>query len=173
MHLHVFCFTQHLFNETWNLNIFNKEIWLDTAEKVFKEFQKEIYEAVHDKNWDGTDNVTTADLQWTFAGSMLYSVTVITTIGERAAPSLSVSVDSSSFSHIAGRRRQNSTSFYLSLSGDAKIRHPFYLSLAGGAIIRHPSNLSLSYDAKIQHPFLLISDRRHQSSTSFLRIAVR
>ena len=74
---------QQLFNVTWRLNVFYEQKWLEMAEKVLKQFQKEIYEAVHDKNWDGTDNVTSADYQWTFAGSMLYSVTVITTIGER------------------------------------------------------------------------------------------
>jgi len=36
---------------------------------------------VQDLGWDGNDDVTESELQWSFAGALLYAVTVITTIG--------------------------------------------------------------------------------------------
>ncbi|KAL8588118.1 hypothetical protein ACOMHN_059492 [Nucella lapillus] len=70
-----------LWNVTDELNIFDPFLWREKANAVLTGFQLEIYEAVKDKGWDGTDNVTSKELQWTFAGSLLYSVTVVTTIG--------------------------------------------------------------------------------------------
>lgn len=48
---------------------------------VLLEFQSEILHAVQDLGWDGNDDVTESKLQWSFAGALLYAVTVITTIG--------------------------------------------------------------------------------------------
>ncbi|XP_076435225.1 potassium channel subfamily K member 18-like [Babylonia areolata] len=70
-----------LWNVTVELNILDPVQWQEKASKVLEAFQMEIYQAVKDKRWDGTDNVINEELQWTFAGSLLYSVTVITTIG--------------------------------------------------------------------------------------------
>ena len=48
---------------------------------VLLEFQSEVLHAVQDLGWDGNDDVTESKLQWSFAGALLYAVTVITTIG--------------------------------------------------------------------------------------------
>jgi len=37
--------------------------------------------AVKENGWDGNDDTEKAPEQWSFAGSLLYAVTVITTIG--------------------------------------------------------------------------------------------
>jgi len=48
---------------------------------VLLEFQSEVLYAVQELGWDGNDDVTESKLQWSFAGALLYAVTVITTIG--------------------------------------------------------------------------------------------
>ena len=48
---------------------------------ILLEFQTEVLYAVQDLGWDGNDDVTESKLQWSFAGALLYAVTVITTIG--------------------------------------------------------------------------------------------
>jgi len=47
---------------------------------VLLDFQNDVLSAVQD-GWDGSDDVTESKLQWSFAGALLYAVTVITTIG--------------------------------------------------------------------------------------------
>ena len=37
--------------------------------------------AVKENGWDGNDDTEEAAQQWSFAGALLYAVTVITTIG--------------------------------------------------------------------------------------------
>jgi hypothetical protein len=54
------------------------------AEELFRKFAEEVYKATKNKGWDGIideDSNKHEELQWSFAGSMLFSVTVITTIG--------------------------------------------------------------------------------------------
>ena len=48
---------------------------------VLSQFQEIVYKAVKESGWDGKDDHDQADLQWSFAGSLLFAVTVITTIG--------------------------------------------------------------------------------------------
>jgi hypothetical protein len=45
------------------------------------EFKDEVVDAVKSAGWDGQDDVDETKLQWSFAGALLYAVTVITTIG--------------------------------------------------------------------------------------------
>ena len=81
--------TSKLRNDTlgklWNLtkynNILRKPNWTDQAETVLRSFEKEIYIATKQLGWDGISNEAVGELQWSFTGSLLYSVTVITTIG--------------------------------------------------------------------------------------------
>ena len=47
-------------------------------------FQKEVILAVKEKGWDGNDDMGENAVQWSFAGALLYAVTVITTIGKPA-----------------------------------------------------------------------------------------
>ncbi len=68
----------------WNIseeyNIFHPENWTIIANRILQDYTKDVYIATKYKGWDGKDGL--ADVQWTFAGSLLYSITVITTIGE-------------------------------------------------------------------------------------------
>ena len=58
----------------------NKAEYTKYMDKLLKEYEAEIYKATHEKNWDG--KMGEEEYQWSFADSLLYSVTVITTIGE-------------------------------------------------------------------------------------------
>ena len=70
------------FNDSERLNDSKKEVWEIHANKVMLQFQSDIYELVSQEGWSGDDvNKNKTDLKWTFAGGLLYSVTVITTIG--------------------------------------------------------------------------------------------
>ncbi|XP_067673338.1 TWiK family of potassium channels protein 9-like [Haliotis asinina] len=55
------------------------EIWKQNATRLVEEFQMEVHKITVTKGWDGQD--PDDELQWSFAGAMLYAVTVITTIG--------------------------------------------------------------------------------------------
>ncbi|XP_064612970.1 two pore potassium channel protein sup-9-like [Liolophura sinensis] len=68
-----------LWDATERLNVFHKSAWMRAAEDSFIAFQTEIYSAVREDGWDGTESGD--DIQWTFTGALLYSVTTITTIG--------------------------------------------------------------------------------------------
>lgn len=43
-------------------------------------FEKQILTAIKTNGWDGDEDITKS--QWTFAGSLFYSIIVITTIGK-------------------------------------------------------------------------------------------
>jgi len=73
---------------------------------VLLEFQTEVLYAVQDLGWDGNDDVTETKLQWSFAGALLYAVTVITTIGITRS-----SVDSSSSSSSSSGSGSSSSYF--------------------------------------------------------------
>ena len=53
--------------------------WTDEVAEVIKKFQDHII-AEEDRGYDGHDGHPN---QWTFSGSLLYSITVITTIGKQ------------------------------------------------------------------------------------------
>ena len=67
------------FNDSSDFNDSKKEIWRMHANKVMLQFQSDIYELVSQEGWSGKNKT---DLKWTFAGGLLYSITVITTIGK-------------------------------------------------------------------------------------------
>jgi len=48
---------------------------------IFRSFQREVKTAVKDQGWDGSEDTDETQLQWSFAGALLYAVTVTTTIG--------------------------------------------------------------------------------------------
>ena len=52
-----------------------------SVRRILLEFQEEVRKAVKDQGWDGKDATDESPLQWSFAGALLYAVTVITTIG--------------------------------------------------------------------------------------------
>ena len=71
-----------LWQTTKDLNIFSKVNWTQSADSILRDFQKKIYEATIDLGWDGINSEAEEDLHWSFEGALLYSVTVITTIGK-------------------------------------------------------------------------------------------
>lgn len=62
---------------TRQLNIFSKETWADRIDNRLKKFQTNLIEQIRDNGYDGS-----LSPQWTFSGSFLFALTVITTIGE-------------------------------------------------------------------------------------------
>ncbi|XP_067686272.1 TWiK family of potassium channels protein 18-like [Haliotis asinina] len=72
-------YVKRLWDVTQNLNILFEANWSARADEIFKDFQQNIYKTVRETGWDGTE--TEEASEWTYAGALLYSVTVITTIG--------------------------------------------------------------------------------------------
>lgn len=56
-----------------------EEEWKAAAKESILAFQKSIVEAVQEKGYEGEDFIGN---RWSFSGAFLYSLTVITTIGE-------------------------------------------------------------------------------------------
>ncbi|XP_074641256.1 potassium channel subfamily K member 18-like [Tubulanus polymorphus] len=69
---------ERIWDLTIQFNVLYKENWTAAVETVLKEFQNDVFYAAKDKGWNGD---VKKDKQWSFAGALLYSVTVITTIG--------------------------------------------------------------------------------------------
>lgn len=65
-----------LWVHTLSLNVFHPVLWKKLAEDRVKEFEEKIIDAVQ------KDGYSLSEEQWSFSGALLYSVTVITTIGE-------------------------------------------------------------------------------------------
>ncbi|XP_063419180.1 potassium channel subfamily K member 18-like [Mytilus trossulus] len=70
-----------LWNTTYLLNIFEKPNWTERVENTLRLFEKQIYKATMQLGWDGRSDEAVGELQWSFTGSLFYSVSVITTIG--------------------------------------------------------------------------------------------
>jgi len=74
-----------LWNVTENLNILHPDNWTVAAEVVMANFTQQIYLATKMKGWDGKPEMQNKDgnevRMWSFPGALLYSITVITTIG--------------------------------------------------------------------------------------------
>lgn len=69
-----------LWNVTEEMNVLHPDNWTMAAETILENFTREVYLATKMKGWDGKDGEK--ELQWSFPGALLYSVTVITTIGK-------------------------------------------------------------------------------------------
>lgn len=63
-------------------NMLEKSNFTENAEQLLKSFQREIYVATKEKGWDGKDDSLESVKQWSFASSLLYAITVMTTIGK-------------------------------------------------------------------------------------------
>ncbi|XP_052073679.1 TWiK family of potassium channels protein 18-like [Mytilus californianus] len=70
-----------LWNATYRFNILEKPNWTGQVEHTLRLFEKQIYVATKELGWDGISDEAVGELHWSFTGSLLYSVTVITTIG--------------------------------------------------------------------------------------------
>ena len=66
-----------LWNITERYNTLHKTNWSEAVKSVIAEYQEEVIEAI-DEGFDGKD---IPDNLWSFSGALLYSITVITTIG--------------------------------------------------------------------------------------------
>ena len=53
------------------------------AGKVLKTFEQDVIRKAKTEGYDGQESNDTGTAQWDFPGALLYSVTVITTIGEK------------------------------------------------------------------------------------------
>lgn len=73
-------YVKRLWDVTQNLNILFEANWSASADEIFRDFQQDIYKTVRETGWDGTE--IEEAVEWTYAGALLYSVTVITTIGK-------------------------------------------------------------------------------------------
>ena len=71
---------QLLWNITLEYNTLYPDNWTANVTHVVKLYQQDVIEAIA-KGWDGTDGAE-GTIQWSIEGGFLYSLTVITTIGE-------------------------------------------------------------------------------------------
>ena len=57
--------------------------WSEMAGELLRNYTRQVFDATRHKGWDGThyDDDRDVDKQWSFAGSLLFAITVITTIG--------------------------------------------------------------------------------------------
>jgi len=74
-------FRNKTLNELWNittsLNVFNVSMWETDIDAQIFIFQSNLVHKIREEGYDGT-----LASQWTFSGSFLFALTVITTIGE-------------------------------------------------------------------------------------------
>ena len=73
-----------LYNITRIQNIIYYENWTIDAVLIMKNYTRVVYEAIDQRGWDGKEVGDHYEPQWSFPGAMLYSITVITTIGKPA-----------------------------------------------------------------------------------------
>lgn len=71
---------QNLWLPTKDCNVLYEDKWKDKVDQELRDFQLQIYEAVKDDGWDGRE--VGDEPQWSFARSLLFAVTLITTIGK-------------------------------------------------------------------------------------------
>lgn len=72
---------EHLWSITETLNILYRDNWTRVAEQELLKFSEQLVLRLKEPNPEAATTSHTT-YQWTFAGSFLYSLTVITTIGE-------------------------------------------------------------------------------------------
>jgi len=66
-------------NRSHDANGGNRTLFMKDLNTILVDFQGNITEAVKENGWDGKDETS---VQWSYAGALLYAVTVITTIGK-------------------------------------------------------------------------------------------
>ena len=69
-----------LWTVTAKLNVLDQQNWTAIASDVLDNLTREVYLATTNKGFDGSSE-DSGSPRWNFAGALLYSVTVITTIG--------------------------------------------------------------------------------------------
>merc|ERR1719187_1991361 len=61
------------------MEVLHQQNWTKQVTDSLKSFEKQLIIALKEKGWDGKESNQT--VTWSFAGSLFYSITVITTIG--------------------------------------------------------------------------------------------
>ena len=72
-------FTIQIWNTTYRINRLNELVWKATVRNEVEYFQSTLMQAIR-LGYDGKEYGVVS--QWTFTGAFLFSLTVITTIGE-------------------------------------------------------------------------------------------
>ena len=67
-----------LWNMTETLNVLHPGNWTQLAIDILNDYTRVVYKANNVSGWDVDENEPE---QWSYAGSLLYSITIITTIG--------------------------------------------------------------------------------------------
>ena len=70
-----------LWEMTSSLNVFHPNMWMTEADKILENYTVVVYKYTKRMGWDVGGQAE--ESQWSFAGSLLYAITVITTIGTR------------------------------------------------------------------------------------------
>jgi len=73
---------KRLWTMTARLNVLDRKNWTAIADVLLDNLTREVFLATSSKGYDGSSDETSAP-RWNFAGALLYSVTVITTIGKK------------------------------------------------------------------------------------------
>ena len=77
-------YVRQLWNITERLNVLHPHNWSTVAEQLLERYAHEVYVATKKRGWDGRQENDDSDQQWNFASSLLYAITVVTTIGTPA-----------------------------------------------------------------------------------------
>ena len=107
-----------LWNLTESLNVLHPDVWTRRAVEILNNYTRHVYDANNVDGWD-VDRVgddTDAE-QWSYAGSLLYSITVITTIGQYQSINQSINL----FVNIASA--QHTHPFNGPFSGTTQVSH--------------------------------------------------
>lgn len=70
---------EYLWDITTSAEVLNESCWSENATAVLKGFEMKLVKAMRKEGYDGNED--TDNLQWSFSGALLYSIIVITTIG--------------------------------------------------------------------------------------------
>jgi len=73
-------YVRRLWNVTEQMNVLHPDNWSAVAEQLLERYAYEVYVATKKRGWDGRQENDDGD-QWNFASSLLYAITVVTTIG--------------------------------------------------------------------------------------------
>jgi len=72
---------ERLWDLTTRTNVLHPDVWMTEADDILKNYTTVVYKYTKVRGWDAGGR--NEESQWSFAGSLLYAITVITTIGTR------------------------------------------------------------------------------------------
>lgn len=68
-----------IWSEMNQVDVFDEDKWTTYANGKLRDFERKLLNSMRNKGWNGYENED--KIQWTFAGSLFYSINCITTIG--------------------------------------------------------------------------------------------